>query len=100
VEQRTREIGIRVALGATQTNIVALILRYGMGWVAGGMAIGIGIAVASGRALSAMLFGITAADPLTLGVVIVLLAAVATVASLLPARRAMKVDPTVALRHE
>lgn len=100
VEQRTREIGIRVALGATKSNVMGLILRHGLGWAAGGMALGIGVAVAFGRVLSAMLFGITATDPLTLGVVIVVLAVVTAVASSVPARRAMKVDPTVALRHE
>jgi ABC-type antimicrobial peptide transport system permease subunit len=79
---------------------MGLILRQGLGWAAGGMAIGIGFSFAFGRVLSAMLFGITATDPLTLFAVIVTLAVVTAAASSVPARRAMKVDPTVALRHE
>ena len=79
---------------------MGLILRHGLGWAAGGVAVGIGVAVAFGRALSSMLFGITATDPLTLVVVIAVLAVLVAMASSLPARRAVKVDPSVALRHE
>ena len=100
VEQRTREIGIRVALGATSRNVVRLVLRTGLEWVCIGMVIGIGGALAFGRALSSLLFGITATDPVTLAAVIGVLTSVAAAASILPALRATKVDPAVAIRHE
>jgi putative ABC transport system permease protein len=100
VEQRTKEIGIRVALGATSGTVVRLVVQAGLKWVCVGVVIGIGGALALGRALSNMLFGITATDPVTLATVIAVLAAVAMAASSLPTLRATKVDPTVALRHE
>jgi putative ABC transport system permease protein len=100
VEQRSREIGIRVALGATNHSIVRLILLRSFEWVCIGVVIGIGGALAFGRALSSLLFGITAADPLTLVAVIAVLMSVAIAASSLPALRAVNVDPAIALRHE
>jgi ABC-type antimicrobial peptide transport system permease subunit len=100
VEQRTREIGIRVTLGATSRNVVRLVLRTGLTWVSLGMVIGIGGALAFGRALSSLLFGITATDPVTLAAVIAVLVPVAAAASIIPALRATKVDPAVAIRHE
>jgi predicted permease len=100
VEQRTKEIGIRVALGADSGNVVRMVLRTGLEWVCMGVAIGAGGALAFGRALSSLLFGVTATDPVTLAAVIVVLAAVAAAASSLPALRAAKVDPAGALRHE
>ncbi len=100
VAQRTKEIGIRVALGATSRSVVRLVLRKGLQWVCIGMAIGIGGALAFGRAVSSLLFGITAADPVTLAAVIAILTSVAAAASILPALRATKVDPAVAIRHE
>ncbi len=100
VEQRTKEIGIRVAVGATNRNVVSLVMRAGLEWAGIGMVIGIGGAFAFGHALSNMLFGITATDPVTIATVVAVLAAVAAAASMLPALRATKVDPTVALRHE
>jgi putative ABC transport system permease protein len=100
VEQRTREIGIRVALGATGQSVVRLILLRSFEWVCIGLILGIGGALAFGRALSSLLFGVTAADPLTLVAVIAVLTLVAAAASGFPAHRAMKVDPAVALRHE
>jgi ABC-type antimicrobial peptide transport system permease subunit len=75
-------------------------MRSGLQWACVGVVIGIGGALAFGRALSNLLFGITATDPVTLAIVIAVLAAVAVTASSLPAFRATKVDPTVALRHE
>jgi len=100
VEQRTKEIGIRVALGATSRNVVRLVIRAGLQWALVGVVIGIGGALAFGQALSNLLFGITATDPMTLAAVIAVLTAVAAAASSLPTLRATKVDPTVALRHE
>jgi putative ABC transport system permease protein len=100
VEQRTREIGIRVALGATSQRVVRLVLLRSFAWVGIGVITGIGGALACGRALSSLLFGITATDPLTLAAVIAALTLVAAAASGFPALRAMKVDPGVALRHE
>jgi ABC-type antimicrobial peptide transport system permease subunit len=100
VEQRTKEFGIRVALGATAGNLVGLVLGQGLRWALGGIAFGIIGALAFGRALSASLFGVTATDPLTLATVVALLACVAAGACGVPTRRAAKVDRTVALRHE
>ncbi len=81
VEQRTREIGIRVALGATDRKIVHLVMWAGLQWACAGVVIGLGGALAFGQALSNMLFGITATDPVTLAAVIVVLMAVAGAAS-------------------
>ena len=100
VEQRTKEIGIRVALGATSRNVVRLVMRAGLQRACVGVVIGIGGALAFGQALSNLLFGITATDPVTLATVVAVLTAVAAAASGLPALRATRVDPTVALRHE
>lgn len=100
VQQRTKEIGIRVALGATRTSIARLVLKEGLIWGLGGMAIGAVGAGLFGRALSASLYRVTASDPVTLTAVITLLASVIVTASLLPVLRASKVDPTVTLRHE
>jgi ABC-type antimicrobial peptide transport system permease subunit len=100
VEQRVREIGIRVALGATSQGVVRLVLRTSFKWVSVGVIIGIGGALAFGRALSSLLFGITSADPVTLVAVIAVLTLVAAAAAGFPALRAIKVDLGVALRHE
>jgi putative ABC transport system permease protein len=100
VEQRSKEIGIRVALGATSGNVVRLVLRTGLEWVCTGAIIGIVGALALGRALSSLLFGVTATDPVTLMAVIAVLAVVVAAASSIPAFRATKVDPAAALRNE
>ena len=100
VVQRTREIGIRAALGANAAAIFALILRSGMTLTAIGLVLGMGGAFGLTRFLAAMLFGIGSNDPVTLAVVAVTLALIALLACYLPARRAMKVDPIVALRCE
>jgi predicted permease len=97
VAQRTREIGVRMALGARGRDVVALVLRQALATVAVGIAIGIPAAVLAGRALGTMLFDVGSADPLTLTSVVAVLLVVAFVASGLPARRAVQVQPTEAL---
>jgi predicted permease len=100
VTLRTRDIGIRMALGARPADIFKHILGQALILSLIGLAIGLVLAIASTRIMSTLLFGISTADPLTLGATAVTLLAVALVASYLPARRATKVDPMVALRYE
>lgn len=100
VKQRTQEIGIRIALGAQPRNIFALVLGRGMGIIFVGLVLGAGGAFALTRFLSSMLFDVRPADPFTYAVVAVLLAGVACAACYFPARRAMRVDPLIALRYE
>jgi predicted permease len=98
VSRRTREIGIRIALGATPSAVVARVLMQGMTLVGVGLAIGAALATAASRALAGMLYGISAIDPLSYGAAIGLLLAVAVAANIVPARRAARVDPMIALR--
>jgi ABC-type antimicrobial peptide transport system permease subunit len=100
VAERTREIGIRMALGAQQSDAMTLILRQAMALTAIGTALGIVCTFYATRVLQEMLFGVSPHDPLTFGAVIALILAVALVASYVPARRATKVDPMVSLRYE
>ncbi len=100
VSQRTREIGIRVALGAGQRNIHSLVIRHGLLLICFGLALGLGSSFLLTRWMSSLLFGVGALDPLTYLVVTVLLASVALVATYAPARRAGRVDPLEALRWE
>ena len=100
VGQRTREIGVRVALGARAGDVVRMVLRHGFKITALGAAIGVLLAAAATRLLSSLLYGVSATDPLTFTAVPVLLLAVALAASWLPARRAARVDPMMALRAE
>ena len=100
VARRRQEIGIRMALGADRSAVLGLILRDGLVIIAGGLALGLGGAVALTRLLRALLFDVSPTDPLTFAAVAVALAAVALMATLLPARRAARVDPLPALRAE
>ena len=100
VTQRINEIGIRVALGATRSNILSLILKRGSLLALYGIAIGLVASLALSRLLSSFLFGVRATDPLTFFAVAAILAAVALTASYIPAHRATQVDPNVSLRHE
>jgi putative ABC transport system permease protein len=100
VAQRTQELGIRRALGADTWSVMRLVLTQGLGLAGIGLIIGLGGAYAVTRLLESLLYGVTATDPLTFGVVALILGAVALLASYLPARRASTVDPMVALRYE
>lgn len=100
VTERTREMGVRSALGATRQSIITLVLRQGMGLVGIGVLLGLAGATLASQALTALLFGVSHLDPLTYLGVILLLAAVSTVACSVPAWRAARIDPMVALRYE
>jgi predicted permease len=100
VSQRTREIGVRVALGAQRSDVLRLILGDGARLALFGVAIGLAASLGLTRLLGKMLFGVRATDPITLAAVTVILAAVAFLACYIPARRAVRVDPIVALRYE
>ena len=100
VSRRTREIGIRMALGASRSSVLWLVLRGAIVLVAGGAAIGIPAALVLTRLVRTFLYGVSARDPFTVGGGVAILALVAAMASLVPARRATRVQPTTALRYE
>ena len=100
VSQRRREFGIRLALGARGADVLRLVLRQAALVVAAGAVIGVAGALAASRLLSGVLFGIAANDPVTYAMGVVVLAAVGMAASLIPARRAVTVDPLLSLRSE
>jgi predicted lysophospholipase L1 biosynthesis ABC-type transport system permease subunit len=98
--QRTREIGIRIALGAQRSTVLRLVLSQGTGLATVGVGVGLGTAFLLSRSLRSMLFGVTSADPLTYVIVGFVLFGFAVIASLVPALRATRIDPMIAIRHE
>ena len=100
VSQRTQEIGIRIAIGATARDILKLVFAQGMLPLAIGLTIGLAASLAVNRLLQSMLVQVSPADPITLAVVSAVLVLSAALGCLIPARRAMRVDPLVALKYE
>jgi predicted permease len=100
VSRRTREIGVRIALGAQRTDVLRLVLAEGARLAFLGLSIGVLASLVAARSMSSLLFGVSSSDPLTYAIVAVVLSFVALLACFIPARRAMKVDPIVALRYE
>ncbi|HKW97390.1 MAG TPA: ABC transporter permease [Bryobacteraceae bacterium] len=100
VSERTQEIGVRMALGAASSDVMRLVLRSALSITAAGVAAGLAAAFALARVLASVIFGVSAGDPATFGAVAIVLASVAIAASYIPARRAMRVEPTAALRQQ
>jgi predicted permease len=100
VSQRTQEIGVRVAMGARRVSVIGLVLRSGMTWAAGGIGLGLVGAWASSRGISSLLFDVSATDPLTFALTAVALTVVAVLACTVPALRATRIDPVIALRGD
>jgi ABC-type antimicrobial peptide transport system permease subunit len=100
VARRTKEIGVRMALGARPGSVVWLVMKEVLLLVGIGLAVGIPAAIALGRFVSTQLYGVEARDPSVAGLAILLLVAVASLAGLIPARRASRIDPLTALRYE
>jgi ABC-type antimicrobial peptide transport system permease subunit len=100
VEQRLQEIGIRVALGATRGDVLRLMVVQGMKLAGIGIVVGLAAAYGATRLLASLLFGVKANDPMTFAAVAVMVSIVAAIASMVPARRAAGIAPSVALRHQ
>jgi len=100
VSQRTHEIGVRMELGARRADVLKLVMAQGLRLTGIGLAIGLCVALGAARLLAPLLYGIGANDPAAMAAVVVGLAAISLTACYLPARKAMRVDPSVALRYE
>jgi ABC-type antimicrobial peptide transport system permease subunit len=100
VSARMREVGIRMAFGADRLDVLKLVIKQGMGWVLGGLGLGLVLSLSLSRIIASQLFGISALDPVTIGVGILLIALISLTACAIPARRAAKVDPMDVLRYE
>jgi putative ABC transport system permease protein len=100
VRQRTREIGIRMALGASKANVLGMVLGRGARLLIAGSAIGIVAALLSGRLLASLLFGVQASDPAAIALAVLVLSAAAMTAAAVPALRAARIEPVTALRYE
>jgi ABC-type antimicrobial peptide transport system permease subunit len=98
--QRTREIGIRMALGAQPSQVLAMVCKQGMIIICAGLVIGLAAALAIGRVVGSFLMGVTGTDPITYASVTAVLTLIGITACYVPARRAANLDPTEALRHE
>lgn len=98
--QRTQEIGVRMALGANRSSVAGLFVRQAVGLTAAGLVTGIAAAAAASRVVERLLFGLTATDPLTYAAVALVFLLAATAAGLVPAWRASRIDPAIALRNE
>jgi len=100
ISRRTHEIGIRISLGATRASVLRMVLRQGMMQALAGAAAGVAGALLLSRLMGRMLYGVTPTDPLTFGTVTMLLGLAALLAICVPARKATRIEPTVALRHD
>jgi ABC-type antimicrobial peptide transport system permease subunit len=100
VARRTKEIGIRMALGARYGEVLRMVLQRSLLWVAGGLAIGVALALLARPLTGQVVAGISGADPITFCAVLGIFAAIVVAACVVPARRASRVDPIQALRHE
>jgi putative ABC transport system permease protein len=100
ISSRTREIGIRMAIGASQGQVLAIVGRRALLLIGSGTAIGLGAALAAGRLLERILYGVEPTDPLTFATVLLLMLAIALMACWIPARRAIRINPITALRQE
>jgi predicted permease len=100
ISRRTREIGIRMAIGASQGQVLAIVARRALLLIGSGTLVGLALALAAGRFLERILYGVRPTDPLTLGIVLLLMLAIAALACWIPARRAIRINPVTALRQE